>query len=280
MNIKKNIYILILLLISVSILGCASIPLFKDRASVADDIAAKAGFIKEYIRAGDFSLMTYQRFNRHSDNISIYIEGDGMAWENKHRLSDDPTPLNPVALRLAALDPADNLAYIARPGQYSFSGFSECDSKYWSGFRFAPEVINSFSRVIDTLKEKSGAKYVELVGYSGGGAIAVLVAAGRSDVVGVRTVAGNLDSKELSKYHRVSQLDGSKDPIDAAGKVAHIPQRHFVGSRDKIVPPLIAEYFVRMEGDKGYARITVVDGVSHNHGWQKRWRELLLMPLQ
>jgi len=108
----------------------------------------------------------------------------------------------------------------------------------------------------------------------------VLVAAGRSDVVGVRTVAGNLDPKELSKYHRVSQLDGSKDPIDAAGKVAHIPQRHFVGSRDKIVPPSIAESFVRMEGDKGYARITVVDGVSHNHGWQKRWRELLLMPLQ
>jgi len=57
------------------------------------------------------------------------------------------------------------------------------------GVRFAPEVINSFSRAIDTLKEKSGAKYVELVGYSGGGAIAVLVAAGRSDVVGVRTVA-------------------------------------------------------------------------------------------
>lgn len=280
MNIKKNIYTLILLLVTVSILGCASIPLFKDRASVADDIAAKAGFIKEYIRAGDFSLMIYQRFNRHFDNISIYIEGDGMAWENKHRLSDDPTPLNPVALRLAALDPADNLAYIARPGQYSFSGFPECDSKYWSGFRFAPEVINSFSRAIDTLKEKSGAKYVELVGYSGGGAIAVLVAAGRSDVVGVRTVAGNLDPKELSKYHRVSQLDGSKDPIDAAGKVAHIPQRHFVGSRDKIVPPSIAESFVRMEGDKGYARITVVDGVSHNHGWQKRWRELLLMPLQ
>ena len=105
------------------------------------------------------------------------------------------------------------------------------------------------------MKEKSGAKYLELVGYSGGGAIAVLVAARRSDVVGIRTVAGNLDTRAFCKYQHVSALDGSMNPL------------------------AIAESFVRIEGDKNYERITVVDGVSRNDGWHKHWRELLLMQL-
>ncbi|MCX5656668.1 MAG: alpha/beta hydrolase [Candidatus Omnitrophica bacterium] len=279
MDMKKNISITILLLAIVSITGCATLPVFMDRPSVANNIANKAGFIKEYIKADNFTLMTYQKLNKHSDSIRIYIEGDGRAWENKHKISLDPTPSNPVALKLAAVDPADNVAYIARPGQYSLSGLPECNSKYWSGSRFAPEVVESFNKAVDILKEKSGAKDVELVGYSGGGAIAVLVAARRSDVIALRTVAGNLNTKALSEYHHVSQLDGSMNPMDVAQKVAHIPQRHFVGLKDKVIPSIIAESFVKMKGDKDYTCITVVEGVSHNDGWDRSWKELLLMSL-
>ena len=276
---KKTVYVITIFLITISILGCATIPVFMDRLSVADSIVGKAGFTKEYIKTGNFTLMTFQRFNKPSDKISIYIEGDGRAWETKHRLSDDPTPSNPVALKLAALDPADNVAYIARPGQYSPTGIPECNSKYWSGYRFAPEVIDSFNTAIDILKAKSKTQHVELIGYSGGAAIVVLVAARRNDVVAFRTVAGNLDPKALSEYHHVSLLEGSMNPMDVAQKLAYIPQRHFVGSRDKVVPLAIAESFVKMEGDKDYEHITVVDDVSHNNGWQKHWKELLLIPL-
>jgi len=272
---KKNIHKFILWLLTVPVLGCASMPLFMGRSSVADDIAGKAGFTKEYIKAGDFTLMTYQRFNRSTDSISIYIEGDGRAWESKYRLSDDPTPLNPVALRLAAVDPADNIAYIARPGQYSPSGMPDCAPKYWSGSRFAEEVINSFNGAIDLLKEKSQAQHVELIGYSGGGAIAVLVAARRNDVTSLRTVAGDLDPKAFCRYHHVSQLDGSMDPMDAAQAVSRIPQRHYAGSKDPVVPGFIARSFVGQEGDKDYRRITIVEGVTHNKGWPKRWKGLL-----
>jgi hypothetical protein len=275
----KNIFIIIMLFVAVSLLGCATMPVFMDKFSVAENIVNKANFTKEYVRAGNFTLMTYQRFNRRSDSIHIYIEGDGRAWETKHRLSDDPTPLYPIALRLTVIDPTGNAAYIARPGQFSASGFPDCDAKYWAGFRFAPEVINSFNKAIDILKEKSGAQHIELIGYSGGGAIAVLVAAERSDIIALRTVAGNLDSSAFCAYHHVSPLDGSMNPLDVAKKVAPIPQRHFVGSRDKIVPFAIAESFVKMEGDKDYQCITVVDGATHNNGWLKRWKELLLMRL-
>ena len=254
--------------------------LLRDRASVADGIASKAGFTKEIIKAHDFTLMTYQRFNRHSDKISIYIEGDGRAWETKHRLSIDPTPMNPMALRLAAVDPADNVAYIARPGQYPFSGAPGCDSRYWSGSRFSREVIDSFNNVIDGLKDRSLAQHVALIGFSGGGAIAILVAARRHDVLSLRTVAGNLDPRAFCQFHHVSQLEGSMDPMEVAQKVSHIPQRHFVGAKDAIVPGFIAQAFVKQEGDGDYERITIVKGATHSQGWPEHWKQLLLNDLR
>ncbi len=287
-------YLIAAVLAAGSLVGCAAMRGCLDRSSAAGNIARESGFTKEYVKAGDFTLMTYHRFNslRHNsglregdqgsnnpESVRVYIEGDGRAWETKHRLSDDPTPSDPVALRLAAVDPADNVAYIARPGQYSLSGFPECDSKYWSGSRFAPEVIHAFTRALDLLKERSGVRYIELVGYSGGGAIAVLVAAARSDISSLRTVAGNLDPAALCVYHGVSRLDGSMDPLDAAQKVAFLPQRHFFGSKDTVVPRAIGASFVKSEGDERCERITVVEGVSHNDGWDKRWKGLLSIPL-
>ncbi|MCX5666820.1 MAG: alpha/beta hydrolase [Candidatus Omnitrophica bacterium] len=279
MNIAKIIYIILTLSIVVSAGGCATMPSFMNRAYDAQKTACQADFDKEYIKAGIFTLTTYQRFKASSEKIRIYIEGDGRAWETKHRLSDDPTPSNPVALALAISDLSDAVVYIARPGQFSAPNSVGCDPTYWSARRFAPEVVKAFDKTIDILKEKAGAINIELIGYSGGAAIAVLVAAGRDDVTSLRTVAGNLDPKALCEYHKVSQLDGSMNPLDVAQKVVNIPQRHFVGSKDKTVPQSIAESFVEKEGGKSSECITIVDGATHKDGWCQRWKELLLMPL-
>ena len=253
-------------------------PVFMERAYALQEAARRSGFTKEYVTDGRFALMTYRRFMGPSDNVRIYIEGDGRAWDARSRLSEDPTPSSPVALQLAIADPSDNVAYIARPGQFPAPGSSMCDPTYWSQRRFAPEVVESMGRAIDLLKNKSGAKRVELIGYSGGGALAVLIAARRDDIFALRTVAGNLDPKGLCAYHNVSQLDGSMDPLDAAQKVAHVPQRHFIGSKDKAVPSSIAESFIKREGDTDYGRITVVEGVTHKDGWRDEWERLLSIP--
>ncbi|MFA6142997.1 MAG: alpha/beta hydrolase [Candidatus Omnitrophota bacterium] len=254
-------------------------PIFTQSAFIAENIAGKADFQKEYVDAAGFVLMTYQKFKGPSENIRIYIEGDGKAWKTKRVLSDDPTPSSPIALQMAAVDTSNNVAYVARPGQFPAPGSSNCNPTYWSVRRFAPEVVSSINKVIDVLKEKSGTRHVELTGYSGGGALAVLIAAQRNDVIALRTVAGNLNSKMLCDYHRVSRLGGSMDPIDFAQKVKNIPQRHFIGSKDKTVPFAIAESFVKEEGDTDYRRITIVNGVTHNCGWAARWVKLLSMPL-
>ncbi len=252
--------------------------MLKSRLSIADDIAVKAGLEREYIKAGIFTFMVYQRFGGLSDKLSIYIEGDGRAWESKHRLSSDPTPLDPVGLRLAVVDPTVNLAYIARPGQYHPIGTVDCSPEYWSEKRFAVEVIESMSRVIDILKEKSKAKYVGLVGYSGGGGVAALIASYRSDVTSLRTVAGNLDIDRFCDYHKVSRLNGSLNPLDIAQEISSIPQLHFFGVNDKIVPLFVSRDFIKKLGKDKVAK--VVDGVTHSKGWDKHWQELLLIELE
>ena len=254
-------------------------PVVKESPHNAAGIAAKAGFNEKIIAVNNFVLKTFRKFQGPSANLHVYIEGDGTAWKTKAKRSLDPTPSNPVALRLAVMDPAKNIIYIARPGQFPDRDAPKCDPAYWSGRRFAPEVVEAVSKVIDMAKKDSGAPSVEITGYSGGGAIAVLLAARRSDVVALRTVAGNLDSKEFCVYHHVSPLDGSLNPSDYAPAVRHIPQRHFIGSRDRIIPHFIAESFADKIGDTMHQSIYVVKGATHNIKWQEAWPRILSAPL-
>ena len=146
--------------------------------------------------------------------------------------------------------------------------------------RFSPEVVSALNQAIDKLKNDTGSPNVELVGYSGGGGLAILVAARRNDVVSIRTVAANLDHKALCDYHHVSPLTGSLNPIDYAQIIKTLPQQHFVGAEDKTVPIFIARSFIECEGDESYERITVVKNTSHTKGWRKHWQHLLGVPLQ
>ncbi len=103
------------------------------------------------------------------DGVLIPVEVGG-GWEQR---GSDPTPRNPVALKLAAADGASAVLYVARPCQ--FAGVDrdpDCTEKYWTSHRFAPEVIDSTSAVIDRAKKVAGVTAVELIGFSGGGAVA------------------------------------------------------------------------------------------------------------
>lgn len=256
--------------------GCAALTPSGGRYGAADRIAAAASLRKSFLRTSSFTLTAYTRFTAPGDPLHLYIEGDGAAWLSRARLSDDPTPGTPLVLDLAARDPAKNLAYLARPGQYAEDGVSGIDAVYWSDKRFSAEVVRAVCEAVDILRERTGARQVHLIGYSGGAAVAVLVAAERDDVASLRTVAGNLDPEAVNRHHRVSPLTASLNPMDAAGSLRGLPQRHFVGSRDAVIPRHAAEAFVKKAG--GGSRITVVEGATHTRGWRERWRDLLDVP--
>jgi pimeloyl-ACP methyl ester carboxylesterase len=121
---------------------------------------------------------------------------------------------------------------------------------------------------------------IDLIGYSGGGAVAALIAARRQDVKSLRTVAGNLDPNGLNEYHEVSPLDErSLDPMAIAAKLAAIPQYHFTGTEDPVVPALIAENFSKRSGKSACIHILPVRGADHVNGWAEAWSRLLALPL-
>ncbi|MCK9614642.1 MAG: alpha/beta hydrolase [Candidatus Omnitrophica bacterium] len=277
-QIKFQIYPFILLALPL-LSGCITVATSGDKGITYYKIAKSAKFEKAHLKTKYFTLTTFYHFAKPGEPVNIYIEGDGNAWILRTRLSNNPTPRNPLALQLASIDESANVAYLARPGQYIEEKSLKVDPCYWSDKRFSQEVITSMSEAVSQLADLIKTNKINLIGYSGGGAVAVLIAAQRNDIVSLRTIAGNLDTEAVSKYHNVSKLSGSLNPIDFAKNLKDLPQRHFIGSKDTVVPPSIAESFVKRMGDKDYSRITEVTGTTHSKGWIKHWKELFSYPI-
>jgi len=242
----------------------------------ADKLALSHGFEKSIIKTHGFQIKTYYKITDSLSPVNVYIEGDGRAWVTRRTLSDDPTPKNRLVIELMCLDDAENIIYVARPCQYTGKANNLLwDKKYWSGSRFSNEVIEAMNDSLNAYTERYGFSKVNLIGYSGGGAVALLLAARRNDISSVRTVAGNLDHDAVNKYHNTAPLEDSLNPADIAQKIAHIPQLHFVGKEDKVVPPFIAHDY--RDGVQGNSKIAVieVDGCGHTRGWERKWHELL-----
>ncbi len=254
---------------------------YSRRINLADSVVREYSFVKEIIKTNTFKLTTYSRVSEKGKPVDVYIEGDGFAWASRGKLSVDPTPTKPMVLELAGKDDSANVLYIARPCQYTNLKEDQfCNSKYWSSDRFSKEVIDSVNDAITHFVNKYEIKGVNLIGYSGGGAVATIIAAQRKDVLSLRTVAGNLDHVEVNKYHKVTQLTNSLNAIDYADKLSNLPQYHFSGGEDKIVPIFIAENFAE-KAEKGNkcVKVAVVKGVGHEKGWVENWKYLLSQPV-
>ncbi len=274
-----------ILLVCLALLTLAACAGVEDRRDNARQLAHSAGLHAQALPGGIFRLQTFYRLQPSSGvtagtSLRVYIEGDGFAWINRHRISPDPTPRNPVALKLAAADRAAPLLYVARPCQFGGIGSNpRCTQQYWTSHRFAPEVIEAISAVIDQVKEAAGATAIDLVGFSGGGAVAVLVAARRTDVTSIRTVAGNLDHVTLHRRKQVSPLSGSLNAADVAAQVSTIPQIHFVGAEDDIIGAYVAESYRSRAAASNCIAIQTVSGASHGDGWEYMWPRLLAAQL-
>ena len=272
MFIRSSLIIFICLVIS----ACAT-PSPEMRRQQADKLATTQHWHRMSIPTQTFDIAAYiPNHTSVKDILTIYIEGDGLAWTSKYRRSPDPTPNNPLALKLALRHPAGNAAYLARPCQYITNTHARnCSAKYWSSHRFAPEVIAASNEAITVLKARLQAKELILVGYSGGGAVAALITARRDDVKRLITVAGNLDHNAWTQRHNISQLDGSLNPADAWQVLVEIPQTHFVGANDKIIESAIARSYQRRFPLNKQPQINIIDGVDHHCCWPDRWGEIL-----
>lgn len=265
------------LLLILSAAGCSTFPTPAQRTRTAERLAAKAGWKPLRLHTADFTLTAYAPARIVSvSKLTLYIGGDGLAWLTPSMPSANPTPLNPLALKLALRQGGPGVAYLARPCQYATAAdWGDCAVSYWTNRRFAPEVIAATNQAIDTLKRRFHARQLVLIGYSGGGAVAALVAARRHDVARLITVAGNLDVRAWTAYHDVPALAGSLNPADAWHALQNVPQLHLVGSDDLDVPPAIAKAYASRFPLARRPRVEIIPGFTHHCCWVRHWPALL-----
>jgi pimeloyl-ACP methyl ester carboxylesterase len=128
---------------------------------------------------------------------------------------------------------------------------------------------------VDEAKRRAGAERVALFGYSGGGAIAALLAARRGDVTRLVTVAGTLDHARWTHDGGVSPLAASLNPADEAARLQSVPQVHFVGMDDRVVPPAVVNSYLARMTDRSRAELVRVAGFGHECCWERDWAALL-----
>lgn len=257
----------------------------REVSSVREDSAKRVAMpvfmVSRNVPSGPFMLQAYERVYKKYAPATIYIEGDGRSYLSYERVNADPTPLDPIALRLAAQDGAPNVIYLARPGQYNigWAHGKRVPAEYWTTKRFSSEVVDAYGAALDNIKAYHNVPSFRLVGYDGGAAIAAILASQRNDILSLQTVAGNLDPQTMVTTHNIHPLDGSLNPVDFAPKIATLPQRHFIGKLDKIVPASVYNSFAQSAGDGRCMNVTLVDNADHELGWAEQWKVLKDMPL-
>ena len=213
--------------------------------------------------------------------LVVYIEGDGHTLNENNELTDDPTPETPLSFLLAVSDPAPKLLYLARIGQFNKRNTGNDYKKYWGNARFSVEAVLAANQAIDRAKSMAKAEKIHLIGFSGGGGLAVILAEQRKDVASLVTVAGLLDtgwwvqeylpSKVRKDYSGAFSL--SINPADHAAKISGLPQMHFSGSKDTEIPMEMVDSFEEKTPFLFFRHIILPCG--HNEGWTAIWPQVL-----
>ncbi len=255
--------------------GCSSkIPTLEDRKNIAQSLINDKSVVQKDIKTDNFTLFSFQKVSNECKNsIKIYIEGDGLSWISRNVISSNPTPINPTSLKLMLLDDSSCKIYIARPCQYTTSTI--CEEKYWTNNRFSSKIIDSFNEALNSIKNEQKNNSFDLIGYSGGGAVATLLASQRNDINSITTIAGNLDIEKWTNIHNISSLNGSLNPADFSNTLENIKQHHLIGEDDKIIPKEI--FFSYQSKFRNKKNITYsLHKATHNCCWEDIYKKYLL----
>lgn len=251
------------LVLAVALLGCAT------PAERAERTAQTLGFQGSVVRGLDFDHRVYARPDPGtSDRLHLYLGGDGSplrAWRNTPPTKPpDPTPEDPLALRLMARDPAPS-AFLGRP---CYHGVSACELHSWTQGRYGEPVITSMVAAARRLAAARAATELTLIGYSGGGAIAMLMAERMPEVTTLVTIAGNLDPTAWTAHHGYTPLVGSLNPAERPPLRPGLRQLHLTAGRDERVPPALTRDAIERQPGARHAHFPAYD---HDCCWEPMW---------
>ncbi len=235
-----------------------------------DGAAAGVNFAGEVIQGGRFHHKIYR--NGHDAGggvLHVFIEGDASVKQALRSSPPDPTPRHPLMLHLMQKDESGAIL-LGRPCYHGLFTIDGCEIRHLGPERYSPEIVKSMIAALQSELDHSGATRVILVGYSGGGTLAFLMAAQFPGVAALVTLAGNLDSAALVTHHHSPALSGSLDPADLPALPRSIRQLHFFGSKDENVPASLAQKTLTRQG----AAPIIMQGFDHECCWRDIWPDI------
>ena len=244
--------------------GCAS------PSQHLDERAAGLGYRRVVVRGDGFDHVAYIKDGHGAANtaLHVYLEGDGTPWVRKRVAAADPTPRTPLMFDLMSFDPAPSV-YLGRPCYHGLKP-GACTPDMWTDQRYSEAVVASMSAALDRLSVDYQA--LVLLGYSGGGTLAMLMAERQPKTETVITVAANLDTVRWAEMHKQQSLSGSLNPATRPALPPRIRQMHFAGGDDDNVPPLLVrDAIARQQG----AEFKVFLKQDHSCCWREVWMEIL-----
>lgn len=242
----------------------------------------KAGFAQlseglpiSRVNTGEHQLLLVQQARRDdTDELHVYIEGDGLPWIKTYRINNDPTPHYPLALDLMKQDRSAAI-YLGRPCYFNSESYglqdTHCHFSLWTNARYSEEVIDTMVAALRQLLTERRYSQLTLIGYSGGGTIATLMAEQMREVDRLITVAANLDIDAWTSYHHYSPLNQSRRITAMTQLPENLAQIHYAGGDDEVVPPQLNKVLLQQLGQK----LTVIEGFTHSCCWAEHWPELL-----
>lgn len=240
-----------------------------------DQTAEHLGFETEIINGTEFRHKVFfieaDKNSVNSKTLHVYLDGDGTPWERNRWIASDPTARNPLILRLMKLDSQPSIL-LGRPCYHGLQQDEYCHHTYWTSHRYSKEVVQSMSKALNQWLSNKSFQDIVLIGYSGGGSLAVLMADKINNIDKVVTLAANLDINAWAEFHGYKALSGSLNPMDLAD--LNIKQYHFAGKDDEIVPSSIIKTFAKKQDDSEYYEIV---GSDHACCWEKEWQKILTM---
>lgn len=200
--------------------------------------------------------------------LHVYLDGDGTPWQ-RWAPAPDPTPRDALVLALMAMDPAPSV-YLGRPCYHGLAADPQCTPAVWTVQRYSDTVVSSMARALERVIQARRVDRLIWIGYSGGGVLAMLLAPRFPHTRAVVTVAANLDIDAWADHHGYARLTESVNPRNRPALPSSVYQRHYVGARDRVVPPAIAA-----GAGVNPAQVTVVPDYDHACCWRNIWPVVL-----
>ncbi len=202
--------------------------------------------------------------------LHVYLEGDGRNWWMNRLPPSNPSSTQLTALKLMMADPY-SAAYLQRPcfGQKKLP--VACEKTLWTSGRYSNTIITQMNLALDAIQTSSPNRQIVLIGHSGGGSIAMILASLRQDVRTVITLGANLDHQAWTNTLGYTPLSTSLNAVDVSLPPSTL-RWHYAAPNDETVPWQLTQQAARQDPKALFYLLSEGD---HICCWQTLWPGVL-----